>query len=74
MESGGTDIESVTDKPLSDDQDTDTTIPLMVDCARSNNHDVKNKDLLINDNGVGSTALYETKLPYKRLQRTIISK
>jgi ankyrin repeat protein len=62
MESGGTNIESVPGKPLSDDQDPGATIPLMVDCARSNNHDVKNKDLLINDNGAGSRALSEAVL------------
>ena len=62
MESGGTNSESVPGKPLSDDHDTGATIPLMVDCARSNNHDVKNKDLLINDNGAGSTALSEAFL------------
>ena len=39
MESGGTDCESLPGNPLSDDQDTGATIPLMINCARSNNYE-----------------------------------
>jgi ankyrin repeat protein len=55
MESGGTDIESVPGKSVPADQHTGATIPLMVDCARSNNHEAAEELGKNNGDGAGCT-------------------
>ena len=57
MESGGNDIESVPGKSLSDDQDTGATIPLMMVCTRSKNHDAAKE--LGKNNGASCPAHYD---------------